>query len=1031
VDELRYSGLNREKIKAVFLGIFCLAFLTLSGTLQAAVMPDYERLSPVTSRLTNPSAVSLDNYANLYVTESVNDRLFKFDQSGNYLSTLSGLARPISVAVDNIDRIYIGNSEKGNVAVYSENFEFLHKLGSGDGEFTKPAAISVASDGRIFVADSEEDMIKIYNPDGSENFSFGGSGREDGKFNFPTSVVIDSNLQELIISDLQVITTAYGDSEGARVQIFDLNGVFKRSFGEFGQGEGLLTKPMGLAVDSESRIYVADSYQNVVQVFDGNGVYLGTVYNLTSPMRTPLDIVFGNRNRLYVANLNGRKVDVYRLINDGDPFIEVNPVIHNYGQIQVGEVSQGQVFTVNNEGTINLDIGTVSLTGTHAFEFSIQAENCSNQSIIPSENCTIEIVFSPASVGVKSAHISLVSNDPYDNPFEVSLSGTGEIQITADNNGPYSGIEGQPITLDATGSTSSGGAVTLYEWDIDNDDIFEYSTNNTTQSHTYVQQGTYTITLRITDENSTSVESTTTASISDSAPAVDFSGTPLNGPKPLAVNFTNSSTGYDQPLSYAWDFDCDGTDDSNEEHPSHTYNSSGAYSIALTVTDADGSISTVTKTNYINAVFSYELNVSIYGNGLVTSQPAGISCNENCTGTFLAGTSVTLQATSPTFESWSGCDSSNNNQCTITMNSDKGITANFFTVTPIKIVWHENKHGNNDIFFKMFKYGASKWTYKRLTFAGSESLNPSIAVDGSNIYVVWQDNRDGNDEIYLKKSADGGDTWTLKRITQTEGDSQQPVIAVNGLNIYVVWQDNSDGDNEIHLKRSADGGETWTRKRLSWTASESMHPAIAVDGSNVYVVWQDIRDSNDEIYLKKSADGGDTWTLKRITRTDGVSQKPKIAVDGSNVYIVWQDNSDGDNEIHLKRSSDGGETWTRKRLSWTASESVNPAIAVDGSTIYVVLQDNKRNNNHEIYLKKSSDGGVTWTLKRITQTSGESLDPAIFVSGQDVSVLFRDDTKGNYDVYLKLSSDAGISWKMKRITWATGIAQHPKISGEN
>ena len=164
--------------------------------------------------------------------------------------------------------------------------------------------------------------------------------------------------------------------------------------------------------------------------------------------------------------------------------------------------------------------------------------------------------------------------------------------------GPYTGTEGEAITLDGSGSTDPDGTITLYEWDIDNDGTFDYSSSLATQSHTYAQQGTYTINLRVTDDLGATDEATTTATISDTLPTADFTGSPTSGLAPLTVNFTDNSTGYDQPLSYEWDFDNDGIIDSTVQNPSNIY-TAGTYSTSLTATDSDGSTNSLTRTDYI------------------------------------------------------------------------------------------------------------------------------------------------------------------------------------------------------------------------------------------------------------------------------------------------------------------------------------------------------------------------------------------------------------------------------------------------
>jgi len=285
-----------------------------ASVLYAASMPQYQRLQPVTAHLAAPVAVAVDAHDNVYVAEAINNRVRVYDQDGAFLGTLSGLDRPLSVAVDDDGRIFVGNAGRSNVEVYDDNFQFLQKLGAGDGEFDKPSGIAVDSAGNAYVVDSKADRVKVYNPDGTHAFSFGTSGSADGQFNSPTSIAIDERAKAIIVTDFPIVDSWSGPVEGARIQVFDTNGGFLRSFGEFGQGYGKLTRPSGVAVDRQSRVFVADAFQNVVQVFDSDGMFLGTIYDLANPMRTPLGIAFdGNTDRLFVASLNTSKVEVFQI----------------------------------------------------------------------------------------------------------------------------------------------------------------------------------------------------------------------------------------------------------------------------------------------------------------------------------------------------------------------------------------------------------------------------------------------------------------------------------------------------------------------------------------------------------------------------------------------------------------------------------------------------------------------------------------------------------------------------------------------
>jgi YD repeat-containing protein len=269
----------------------------------------------------------------------------------------------------------------------------------------------------------------------------------------------------------------------------------------------------------------------------------------------------------------------------------------------------------------------------------------------------------------------------------------GNIPPTADPDGPYAGEEGQAITLDGSGSSDPDGTIDRYEWDIDNDGIYNYSSTLATQNHTYAQDGNYTIKLRVTDNDGATDEKTTTASISDTSPTADFTGSPTSGPAPLTVNLSDSSTGYDQPLTYAWDFDNDGATDSTDKNPLYIYNNAGIYTVKLTVTDSDGSPDTLPIINYITVTPpEYDLTITKTGSGsgTVTSSPAGIDCGADCTEIYVEGTVVTLSAVPDAgsyFTGWSDPGCSGTSDCTVIMNADIDITATFDSCTnpPVRI----------------------------------------------------------------------------------------------------------------------------------------------------------------------------------------------------------------------------------------------------------------------------------------------------------------------------------------------------------
>jgi PKD repeat protein len=104
------------------------------------------------------------------------------------------------------------------------------------------------------------------------------------------------------------------------------------------------------------------------------------------------------------------------------------------------------------------------------------------------------------------------------------------------------------------------------------------------------------VNFSITDVFNVTSNVSTASAYLERAPVVNFTAAPLNGSAPLTVNFTDTST--NNKTSWAWDFENDGIVDSTTQNPQYTYNSTGNYSINLTVAGPGGTRSTI-KTNYV------------------------------------------------------------------------------------------------------------------------------------------------------------------------------------------------------------------------------------------------------------------------------------------------------------------------------------------------------------------------------------------------------------------------------------------------
>jgi PKD repeat protein len=149
-----------------------------------------------------------------------------------------------------------------------------------------------------------------------------------------------------------------------------------------------------------------------------------------------------------------------------------------------------------------------------------------------------------------------------------------------------------PLTVNFT--DQSTGQITSWSWDFGDGSI----STEQNPSHTYTDDGSYTVSLTVTGPGGSDTETKADyIKVGSPSPVADFSASPIKGPPPLIVNFIDQSTG--QITSWSWDFG-DGSI-STEQNPSHTYTDDGSYTVSLTVTGPGGS-DTETKADYINVI---------------------------------------------------------------------------------------------------------------------------------------------------------------------------------------------------------------------------------------------------------------------------------------------------------------------------------------------------------------------------------------------------------------------------------------------
>lgn len=173
-----------------------------------------------------------------------------------------------------------------------------------------------------------------------------------------------------------------------------------------------------------------------------------------------------------------------------------------------------------------------------------------------------------------------------------------------------SGLTGfAPVTIHFDATSSTGIAPLTYAWDFGD----EIGTSSEAQpSYEYLEGGTYTVTLTVTDANGLTDTATADVHIPTAVMAVITADT-IIGTAPLTVTFSALNSTGEGELRYAWDFGVEGSLVSSEAQPAFTFNAGGDYQVELTVVDETGASDVTTQTIAVDV---------IPGNITLTVEPA-------------------------------------------------------------------------------------------------------------------------------------------------------------------------------------------------------------------------------------------------------------------------------------------------------------------------------------------------------------------------------------------------------------------------
>lgn len=272
---------RRLALLLVFLGLFssgCAAIIWYAVTKQP---------------LTNLPGVSL-------VTKAVPPR---------YVFSITGMTTPEGVAVSpGGGRIYVAESGGDRlVRVYDRSGRQTGALTPPGTQVGRrlPMSVAVAPDGTVFVTDRLRMAVDMYTPEGAYYGAYRPEAVMDEPW-LPLGLSFDSN-GRLLVTDHR--------ERKHRVIVFRANEYLDTAFGEEGAEPGQFSFPHNAVADPQGRVYVSDSNNNRVSVFDRQGRLLSTV-TTTDPrsgLALPRGLALDGQGRLYVADAGSHTVAVYEV----------------------------------------------------------------------------------------------------------------------------------------------------------------------------------------------------------------------------------------------------------------------------------------------------------------------------------------------------------------------------------------------------------------------------------------------------------------------------------------------------------------------------------------------------------------------------------------------------------------------------------------------------------------------------------------------------------------------------------------------
>jgi sugar lactone lactonase YvrE len=277
-------------------------------------------------QLVVPNGVSVDSKGKVYVADSKVRAIFIVDpETGSYEMIKNGTDAKFQwltgLLVDDTDRLFVSDSGMKRVMV----FDPQHKLESTiTARLMDPGGMAIDEENRLlYVTDAEQDLVQVYDADPPYKYvrSLGKEGTKHtsnapGEFAKPTAVAVDKDGNVYV-----------SDTWNDRIEVFDAEGNFVRTFGKAGDGPGYFARPKGISIDGDGHLWICDQVQDRVQVFTPEGrllIYLGEHGLLPGQFQSLINIAVDKNNRVFTTEQMPGRLQMFRYITDAEAKSELD-----------------------------------------------------------------------------------------------------------------------------------------------------------------------------------------------------------------------------------------------------------------------------------------------------------------------------------------------------------------------------------------------------------------------------------------------------------------------------------------------------------------------------------------------------------------------------------------------------------------------------------------------------------------------------------------------------------------------------------